>query len=245
MKRKSLLQTKEKKRSQRIPLVVTYNRTLPPLGQIINKHWHILQSDPKMEEKFSERPVLAYCRYKNLKDMIASNTISNNKVVKPSINSGKCKPCLSRSDCQCCKQLIETRTFSSQITKETYDIRHNFDCKSSKVIYLLDCQKCGAQYVGKSETPFSIRLNNHRKDVNNTEATISVSKHFREANHSFNRDAKFTLIEKIKNDNISQKDIRKILENHEDLWILKLRTLKPNGLNDKLNHPENVIGFIY
>ena len=81
--------------------------------------------------------------------------------------------------------------------------------------------------------------------MNNTEATISVSKHFREANHSFNRDAKFTLIEKIKNDNISQKDIRKILENHEDLWILKLRTLKPNGLNDKLNHPENVIGFIY
>ena len=58
--RKSLLQTKEKKRSQRIPLVVTYNRTLPPLGPIINKHWHILQSDPKMEEKFSERPVLAY-----------------------------------------------------------------------------------------------------------------------------------------------------------------------------------------
>ena len=22
------------------------------------------------------------------------------------------------------------------------------------------------------------------------------------------------------------------LENHEDLWILKLQTLKPNGLND-------------
>ena len=121
--------------------------------------------------------------------MIGSNTISNNKVVKPSINSGICKPCLSNSDCQSCKQLIETRTFSSQITKETHDIRHNLDCKSSKVIYLLDCQKFGAQYVGKSETPFNIRLNNHRKDVNNTEATLSVSKHFREANHSFNRDA--------------------------------------------------------
>ena len=243
--RKSLLQTKEKKRSQRIPVIVTYNRTLPPLGPIINKHWHILQSDLKMEEKFSERPVLAYRRCKNLRDMIGSNTISNNKVVKPSINSGICKPCLSRSDCQCCKQLIETRTFSSQITKETYDIRHNLDCKSSKVIYLLDCQKCGAQYVGKSETPFKIRLNNHRKDVNNTEATLSVSKHFQEANHSFNRDAKFTLIEKIKNHNISQKDMRRTLENHEDLWILKLQTLKPNGLNDKLNHPENAIGFIY
>ena len=176
MKRKSFLQTKEKKRSQRIPLVVTYNRTLHPLSQIINKHWHILRTDPKMEEKFSERPVLAYRRCKNLRDMIGSNTISNNKAVKPFINSGKCKPCLSRSDCQCCNQLIETSTFSSQIIKETYHIRHNLDCKSSKVIYLLDCQTCGAQYVGKSETPFNIRLNNHRKDVNITEATLSVRK---------------------------------------------------------------------
>ena len=133
-----------------------------------------------MEEKFSE---------------LLEVTFSNNKVVKPSINTGKYKPCLSRSDCQCCKQLIETRTFSSQITKETYNIRHNLDCKSNKVIYLLDCQKCGAQYVGKSETPFNIRLNNHRKNGNNTEATLSVSKHLREANHSFNRNTKFTLIE--------------------------------------------------
>ena len=37
--------------------------------------------------------------------------------------------------------------------------------------------------------------------------------------------------------------MRRTLENHEDL--LKLQTLKPNGLNDKLSHPENAIGFIY
>ena len=36
--------------------------------------------------------------------------------------------------------------------------------------------------------------------------------------------------------------MRRTLENHEDLWI---QTLKPNGLNDRLNHPENAIGFIY
>ena len=136
MQRKSILQTKEKKILQRIPLVVTYNRTLHPLGPIIDKHWYILQSDPKMEEKFSERPILASRRCKNLRDMTGSNTISSNKVVKPSVNSGKCKPCLSKSDCHCRKQLIQTRTFSSQITKETYDIRHNFDCLSSKVIHL-------------------------------------------------------------------------------------------------------------
>ena len=39
-----------------------------------------------------------------------------------------------------------------------------------------------------------------------------MSKHFCEANHSFNRDAKFTLIEQIKNQTLSQKDMRKTPE---------------------------------
>ena len=79
LQRNNLLKTKMKKRSQRIPLVVTYNRTLPPLDAIVDKHWYILQSDPKMEDKFNERPVVAYRRCKNLRDMIGSNKISNNK----------------------------------------------------------------------------------------------------------------------------------------------------------------------
>ena len=120
--RKDLLENKKKKPSSRIPLVVTYNRTLPRLGPIINKHWHILQLDPKMAKKFSKRPVLAYSRCKNWLDLIGSNKISNNKVVKPTRNPGECKPCLLRSDCQCCKQINKTNTFSSKITKKTSDI---------------------------------------------------------------------------------------------------------------------------
>ena len=198
-----------------------------------------------MAEKFSERPVLVYRRCKNLRDLIGSNKISNNKVVKPTRNPGECKPCLLRSDCQCCKQINKTNTFSSKTTKKTFNIRHNLNCKSNREIYLMDCQKCGAQYVGKSETPFNIRLNNHRKDVQNLQVTLSVSQHFHEANHSFNRDAKFTQIEQIKNNSMSQKDMCRTLEDHEDLWILKLGTLRPNGLNDKLNHPENAVGILY
>ena len=37
--------------------------------------------------------------------------------------------------------------------------------KSNYVIYLLKCLLSKIQYVGKSEIPFHIRLNNHRKDI--------------------------------------------------------------------------------
>ena len=75
--------------------------------------------------------------------------------------------------------------------------------------------------------------------------TLSVSPHFRQADHSFNQDAKFTVIEQIKNNKLDPMKARRILEDHEDFWILRLKTLKPHGLNDKLNHPESAVGSLY
>ena len=43
-------------------------------------------------------------------------------------------------------------------------------CQSQYDIYLMECILCKIQYVGKSETPFNLRQNNHRKDVNNPRA---------------------------------------------------------------------------
>ena len=53
-----------------------------------------------------------------------------------------------------------------------------------------------AQYVGKAETAFNIRLSNHRKDVSNPKS-IPADLHFRKPGHSFNPHAKFTLIEQL------------------------------------------------
>ena len=52
------------------------------------------------------------------------------------------------------------------------------------------------QYVGKSETKFNIRHNNHRKDVTKKES-IPASNHFEIERHNFNTHAKFILIEQL------------------------------------------------
>ena len=41
----------------------------------------------------------------------------------------------------------------------------------------MECTLCNLQYVGKNETLFNIRLNNHKEDVNDPEA-ILADKHF-------------------------------------------------------------------
>ena len=46
-------------------------------------------------------------------------------------------------------------------------IFHNVNCASSYVIYFMECILCNKQYVGKAETTFNTRLNNHRKGQRN------------------------------------------------------------------------------
>ena len=64
----------------------------------------------------------------------------------------------------------------------------------------MECSLCQIQYVGKAETSFNIRLNNHRKDANGKNLkAVSASIHFKQPGHNFNKHAKSTLIEQTKN----------------------------------------------
>ena len=68
--RNELLNKIKTSNTERLPLTVTYNRTLPDLKTIIDKNWHILQIEPKLKEIFAEPPILAFKRNKNLRDII-------------------------------------------------------------------------------------------------------------------------------------------------------------------------------
>ena len=72
----------------------------------------------------------------------------------------------------------------------------------------MECALCKVQYVGKAETTFNIRLNNHRKDVNNPKS-IPADLHFRKPGYLFNLHAKFILIKQLSNIHTTDKDTLK------------------------------------
>ena len=123
--RNELLNKIKTSNTERLPLTVAYNRTLPDLKTIIDKNWHI---EPKFKEVFAEPPILAFKRSKNLRDIIGGNKLFDN--VKK-FSKGKCQPCVTRSINLCCKQLKTCSTFQSAFNKNTFLIRHNVTCKSS------------------------------------------------------------------------------------------------------------------
>jgi len=238
--RDHLLTYKTKNKSSNIPLVLTYNKTLPSINKSIRKHWEILSIDEKQAEIFKNtKPIVAYKRNKNLRQYIGHTTIAEDKVRRSGYDprnppKGECKPCLTKVGNLCCLQIRDTKEFTSRTTNEKFVIRHKVNCKSTHVIYLLECKRCRIQYVGKCETQLNIRINNHRKDVQSINA-IPVCKHFNDKNHSFNDDARFTIIEQLKNLKESKAILTERLKRREDFWINRLKTMRPDGLNIELN----------
>ena len=89
-------------------------------------------------------------------------------------------------------------------------------------------------YVGKDETDFNLRLNNHRKHVYKADA-IPTSRHFAMKGDIFNRDVSFIIIEHTRKSTLVRETNKNLLKQRENFWILKLEALKPKGLNQELN----------
>ena len=97
----------------------------------------------------------------------------------------------------------------------------------------MECILCKMQYVGKAETAFNLRLNNHRKDTKKPNSILAC-KHFQEKEHNFNKHAKFIIIDKLVNLHGSKEALRELLE-IENFWIQKLKAIVPFGLNQELS----------
>ena len=237
--RKLLLNGVDKgKTDNRIPFITTFNKNLPNINTTINTHWHLLQTNTAISKSFKAKPMVAFRRNKNLRDLIGQTHISNGKKIlgKSKKKTGSCYACLNHGNNLCCKHIISTKTFKSQRTGEFFDIKHNLNCRSRHVIYLAHCILCKfSQYVGKSEPPANLRINTHRYDVTSPNGG-PFDKHFNLPGHNYNDHARFTLIEQIQTTNSMDKaTIRQLLEDREDFWMRRLNTIIPNGLNDHLN----------
>ena len=52
------------------------------LKEAIDKHWHLLQINPTLKNTFQKRPIIACKKNRNLKEIIGSNKILKNKVIR-------------------------------------------------------------------------------------------------------------------------------------------------------------------
>ena len=180
-----------------------------------------IQKHPELCKVFKEPPVLAFRKPKSLKDILVRADISPRPVY-----NGQCQKCDSRR-CMTCKNIQCTHKFSSTHTGEKFIIYCNANCKTENIIYLLECAICGLQYIGETKQQLSKRLNGHRSDAN-CKPDLPLSGHLRSTGHhdSFGK-LKVTIIDH------NPKWDDKSRQERESFWIRKLKTLSPNGINEK------------
>merc|ERR1712208_120234 len=79
--------------------------------------------------------------------------------------------------CTCCKRMTnKISEYTSTVTRESYKIDGNYNCKSSKCIYLVTCGICDKQYVGRTTRSMIKRHWDHRRDIKAN--TVGLGSHF-------------------------------------------------------------------
>ena len=180
---------------KRVQLVLNFNKANPDVRNIIKEIWPILQIKDSTKEVFSEQHLFAYRCNKNLKELLVRTAFTfppkNPGISGKSTQNAldKCK----KDNCSLCPWINNCRTFYSTYTRRRYKKNYIGDCRTSNIIYLITCLKCGQQYVGKSKRQFRERLGENLRFVRNKSAE-PTGKHFNQAGHNIH-DMSFEIIE--------------------------------------------------
>ena len=76
--RKQLLTYNEKKGDNKIKFITKYNKGLPNIRNVFESNWHILQTNEKFAETLEDKPILAFRRNRNLRDILGGMRLENN-----------------------------------------------------------------------------------------------------------------------------------------------------------------------
>lgn len=120
--------------------------------------------------------------------------------------------------CVICKYSFYTSSVRSG--KSLFPILHSLTCFTTGVIYLIRCKNCNIQYVGETSRTLQHRIAEHVLNVRNGVST-SVARHFT-STCSLDHFS-FTALEHQVNTTKRR--------NKELLWVRRLRTATPEGLN--------------
>ena len=100
-------------------------------------------------------------------------------------------------------------------------------CKSTNLIYMIECKRCKKQYIGETKRTLSERFTEHRQATNNpghANASAAVPTHFNLPDHSI-EDMALIPLELQPTLNTSRRKAR------EAYLIHRGQTLEPKGVN--------------
>ena len=212
MDREELLHKEVKRQhNDRVPLGITYSKSLPDIRGILRKHYDTLYMSEKMQKVFAKPPLLAFRRDINICDTLVNGTTNC-----ALINIGRKTLCL----------------WVLQQIGEEWNPRHYrcliLSCTRRGGLQHAErllCSACGMTvYVGETERSIKERFMEHLCDVRNREDE-PINRHFKDHPAT---DVQIAVLAKM----VDGSKVCRLL--HEGKWIKLLNTKFPDGFDVKL-----------
>ena len=137
--------------------------------------------------------------------------------------------CTRPNSCQYCTRISQSGRITNLNNNTTYNTITRGTCQSNNLIYCLECKSCHIKYVGQTRNRIIDRFQGHIYDIKHNNNT-TVARHFLSHNDQSNPSLIIHILEYIR----LPKDVprsKSIRDNRELVWIHRLNTLIPNGLN--------------
>ena len=212
-------------------LVTTFNPDCTPLRAIVEDNWSILGRTVYTEGVFQHPPTFGYRRNKNLKDLLVQaklNPTPTSDRVKQSRTQER--QCIARQ-CRYCPRLDLTGKIQNTTSGKSYASRTKITCNSNNLIYCIQCTRCSKLYVGQTKNSIKERFKCHFFSIAHPKSSdTTVGRHFSKVDHAGINDVTITVLDFITAPQNTPSGQR-IRDEKEKLWIHRLSTIAPLGLN--------------
>ena len=157
----ALRRVKKNQANKRPVFALKYDPRLPPIQSIQAKHWRsMVAQDPYLSEVFSQPPLTAYKRQKNVRDHLIRARVPQNPRSHPKRNMRGMRKC--GANCTACPYIKEVKSLKMKDIE--WKINQSLDCTISNCIYMIQCTKhnCNMRYIGETKRIMKFRLAEHR-----------------------------------------------------------------------------------
>ena len=210
-------------------LVSTHNPSNPPIREIIETNWALLEKSKTTRKLRDATLIFGRRRNKNLSDQLVRASTKTLDRTEKNIDRN---PCNRSKSCRYCPVLNRTGTLLSTTTGRKYQSMQNVNCQSSKLIDVITCNKCKIQYVGQTKNRILTRFQGHITDItqdNDTTVAPHLNRCLTESvplTKSFSiHIAAFITIPP------DTPEARRKRDDEERRWMHRLNTITPYGLN--------------
>ena len=157
-----LLEAKAKSESTRPVMVTNFSPQNPYVTKLIRDNWNIIQNTEEFNTIFPET-LMYFRRLPNLRDKLTSAKIRFPPIDNPLKPRVIIPVCTRLGKCTYCPRIKKLDSVTSFFSKKTFMCKNlppkcQITCEISNLIYLINCSKCGLQFIGETKRPLRQRM---------------------------------------------------------------------------------------